>query len=59
MSFGFGVHACPGSHLAREQARITLEILTRELPGLRLARDDVRMAATLVHRVPEELFLLW
>jgi cytochrome P450 len=59
LSFGFGVHACPGSHLAREQARVTLEILTRELPGLRLARDDVRMAATLIHRVPEELFLRW
>lgn len=59
LSFGHGVHACPGALLAREQLRITLELLARELPGLRLARQDVVMAATLIHRAPEELFLTW
>ncbi|MER6950602.1 cytochrome P450 [Nonomuraea sp. NPDC000554] len=59
LSFGHGVHGCPGSQLGREQVRITLETLTRELPGLRLAEPRVTMAATLIHRAPEELFLTW
>ncbi|MEV1179447.1 cytochrome P450 [Nonomuraea sp. NPDC049784] len=59
LSFGHGVHGCPGALLAREQLRITLELLVRELPGLRLAGEDVVMAATLIHRAPEELFLAW
>jgi hypothetical protein len=59
LSFGHGVHGCPGALLAREQLRITLELLVRELPGLRLAGEDVVMAATLIHRAPEELLLTW
>ncbi|MEV4116897.1 cytochrome P450 [Nonomuraea sp. NPDC049695] len=59
LSFGHGVHGCPGALLAREQLRITLELLVRDLPCLRLAGEDVVMAATLIHRAPEELFLLW
>ncbi|SEG97267.1 hypothetical protein SAMN05444920_110300 [Nonomuraea solani] len=59
LSFGHGVHGCPGALLAREQLRVTLELLVRDLPGLRLGGQDVRMAATLIHRAPEELFLLW
>jgi cytochrome P450 len=59
LSFGHGAHACPGAFLAREQLRITLELLVRELPGLRLASEDVVMAATFIHRAPEELFLTW
>ncbi|NEA60896.1 cytochrome P450, partial [Streptomyces sp. SID13666] len=37
LAFGFGAHACPGSQLAREQLRLTLQELTGRLPGLRLA----------------------
>ncbi|GGS63597.1 cytochrome P450 [Nonomuraea spiralis] len=59
LAFGHGVHGCPGAFLAREQLRVTLELLVRELPGLRLARRDVTMAATLIHRAPEELHLTW
>ena len=59
LSFGHGPHGCPGSQLAKEQVRITLEILLRELPGLRLARTDITMAATLIHHSPEALFLAW
>ncbi|GAA3471521.1 cytochrome P450 Cyp144 [Nonomuraea roseola] len=59
LSFGHGPHGCPGSQLAKEQVRITLEMLIRDLPGLRLARTDVTMAPTLIHRSPEELFLAW
>ncbi|MEU1724814.1 cytochrome P450 [Nonomuraea sp. NPDC005692] len=59
LAFGHGVHGCPGAFLAREQLRVTLELLVAELPGLRLARQDVVMAATLIHRAPEELHLTW
>ncbi|MFG1705750.1 cytochrome P450 [Nonomuraea sp. M3C6] len=59
LSFGHGLHGCPGALLAREQLRITLELLVRELPGLRLAGEDVPMTATLIHRAPEQLFLAW
>lgn len=58
LAFGHGVHACPGAQLAREQVRITLEILTRELPGLRLG-EPVEMLPSLIHRSPEELVLTW
>ncbi|WP_214316735.1 cytochrome P450 [Nonomuraea sediminis] len=59
LSFGHGVHGCPGSLLAREQVRITLELLVERMPGLRLASDEVTMAPTLIHRAPEELHLAW
>ncbi|NUR83219.1 MAG: cytochrome P450, partial [Nonomuraea sp.] len=59
LSFGHGVHACPGSALAREQLRITLELLVSRLPGLRLAPGEVEMLPTLIHRGPAALHLEW
>ncbi|WP_406336646.1 cytochrome P450 [Streptomyces sp. NBC_00203] len=61
LAFGFGVHSCPGSQLAREQLRIMLEVLTRRLPGLRLSGDHspVIMRPTMIHRSPEALHLAW
>ncbi|MFI6603398.1 cytochrome P450 [Nonomuraea sp. NPDC050536] len=59
LSFGHGVHGCPGSQVAREQVRITLELLVERMPGLRLASDEVTMAPTLIHRAPEVLHLAW
>ncbi|MEV5277118.1 cytochrome P450 [Streptomyces sp. NPDC051994] len=60
LAFGYGVHGCPGSQLAREQLRITLELLTTRLPGLRLAEDrPVVMRPTMIHRSPEALPLVW
>ncbi|XRQ15975.1 cytochrome P450 [Actinomadura welshii] len=58
LAFGHGVHACPGAHLAREQVRITLETLTRELPGMRLG-EPAEMLPNLIHRSPRELFVTW
>ncbi|HET6855797.1 MAG TPA: cytochrome P450 [Streptomyces sp.] len=60
LSFGRGVHACPGSQLGREQIRLTLELFTRRLPGLRLAADqEVVWRPTLIHRSPEALHLVF
>ncbi|MEH0518579.1 cytochrome P450 [Streptomyces stelliscabiei] len=60
LSFGFGTHTCPGSQLAREQLRLTLELLTSRLPSLRLAGGPhITMRPTLIHRSPERLELVW
>ncbi|WP_343240121.1 cytochrome P450 [Streptomyces sp. SID12488] len=60
LAFGFGAHACPGSQLAREQLRLTLQELTGRLPGLRLAEDHpVTMRPTMIHRSPQSLRLTW
>ena len=36
MSFGFGIHTCPGASLARMELRVALEEVLRRLPGLAL-----------------------
>ncbi|MEH0417460.1 cytochrome P450 [Streptomyces sp. B21-083] len=60
LAFGLGAHACPGSQLAREQLRLTLEELTSRLPGLRLAEGHpVTMRPTMIHRSPRDLHLTW
>ncbi|MFF9978525.1 cytochrome P450 [Streptomyces erythrochromogenes] len=61
LAFGHGPHGCPGSRLAREQLRLTLELLTSRLPGLRPApgRPRPRMRPTLIHRSPEALHVTW
>lgn len=37
VSFGYGIHRCPGQALARAELEIALAELLRRLPGLRLA----------------------
>ncbi|WP_327418012.1 cytochrome P450 [Streptomyces sp. NBC_01233] len=61
LAFGHGPHGCPGSRLAREQLRLTLELFTRRLPELRLDEDRPRprMRATLIHRSPQDLYVTW
>jgi cytochrome P450 len=40
LSFGFGIHHCLGSSLARLEARVTTEQLARRIPSLRIAGDS-------------------
>jgi cytochrome P450 len=39
-TFGRGPHFCLGSHLAREELKISLSLLLERLPGLRLTADS-------------------
>ncbi|GAA2258198.1 cytochrome P450 [Streptomyces amakusaensis] len=61
LAFGHGVHGCPGSRLAREQLRLTLGLLVRRLPGLRIdgERPPPAMRPSFIHRSPEALHLVW
>jgi cytochrome P450 len=49
LSFGFGVHFCPGAPLARLEGQISLRVLLERLPDLRLDGPTERI----------EPFLLW
>jgi len=49
LSFGFGIHACPGAPLSRLEARLALHELIRRVPTLRLDGSPTRI----------EPFFLW
>ncbi len=40
LSFGFGIHTCPGAALARMELRVLLEELLRRIPDLQVAVDE-------------------
>jgi len=42
LGFGFGIHFCLGSHLARLESRCALEAIVGRLHGLRFAGEVVR-----------------
>ena len=60
LSFGFGIHYCLGAPLARLEARIVLEELTRRLPGLRLVADQqFTFSPNTSFRGPEHVWVEW
>ena len=60
ISFGHGIHFCLGARLARLEAQIALESLTRRIPDLRLVPDqDLQYSPNMTFRGPAELFVTW
>ncbi len=59
LTFGFGSHHCPGSHLARAQIAVGLRALLERLPGLRLARPEEALPQGTVMRGPRALDVLF
>ncbi|WP_320777116.1 cytochrome P450 [Streptomyces sp. CRN 30] len=43
LSFGHGPHYCIGAHLARVELQVALEVLTEDMPGLRLAVPETEL----------------
>ncbi|HLG88664.1 MAG TPA: cytochrome P450 [Alphaproteobacteria bacterium] len=50
-TFGRGPHFCLGSHLAREELKISLTLLLERLPGLRLTDGPVAATGTVVRGI--------
>jgi cytochrome P450 len=59
LTFGFGSHHCPGSHLARAQIAVAVRRLLDRLPGLRLADEQAALPSGTVMRGPMALPALW
>ena len=60
LSFGVGVHNCLGAPLARLEARIVLEEVSRRLPSLRLAENaEFKFPPSISMRGPLSLPVAW
>jgi cytochrome P450 len=60
LSFGVGVHNCLGAPLARLEARIVLEEVSRRLPSLRLTKNaKLNFPASISMRGPASLPVVW
>jgi cytochrome P450 len=59
LSFAMGRHSCLGLHLARAEARIAVERLLAELPGLRLIAGKSSPPAGYEFRQPRALHVAW
>lgn len=60
LSFGFGIHFCLGSQLAKLEFGIMLRELTRRFPGMRLKEDqDIDYLHNISFRVPARVDVLW
>jgi cytochrome P450 len=59
VAFGLGPHFCPGSHLARAEARIALGALLDRLPNLRLDAAQRPQVVGLALRSPDRLPVLF
>jgi cytochrome P450 len=60
ISFGYGIHFCPGSSLAKMQLQIVIEELTARVPTLRLApHQTINYARNTSFRAPYSIFVEW
>ena len=59
LTFGFGSHHCPGSHLARAQITVAVDRLLARLPGLTLTDVEAALPAGTVMRGPVALPVTW
>jgi len=55
LTFGKGVHFCLGSHLARAEMQVALNVLLDRLPGLRLLEPDETRIVSAVLRGPRNM----
>jgi len=51
LTFSVGPHACLGMHLARAEMNVSLELLLRRLPGLRLREGKIAMTHAVLRGV--------
>jgi cytochrome P450 len=60
ISFGYGIHFCPGSSLAKMQLQIVIEELTARVPTLRLAPNQtIDYASNTSFRAPQSILVEW
>jgi cytochrome P450 len=58
MAFNFGPHRCVGSHLARRELRIALELWLKKVPPFRMTEHPIQIRASGVFGV-DGLHLAW
>ena len=60
ISFGYGIHFCPGSSLAKMQLQLVIQELTARVPTLRLVPDQtIDYARNISFRAPSAILVEW
>ncbi|MFJ4428820.1 cytochrome P450 [Streptomyces bobili] len=59
LSFGFGIHYCLGSLLAKQQTRIVVEAFIAKLPELRLTDGAIKFWDNISFRTPQSVPVEW
>ena len=60
LAFGYGIHYCLGNMLAKIQARVAIEEITKQMPTLRLlAGQNIQFGENLSFRAPTAVPVEW